>query len=188
MSNLPPSPDFSALEAAAETSARDREGILALIGALAFSWSNNESVFIYVLMLLMRTEQSVAAVVFATLNTTRARIDLIIRLSKIRQLDEGTARTLEVLIDRFNGLTRIRNEFNHSMFVLNERGEFSHTQSMRLEERRGSLRFGTRRDFDEARMQELRTAVTDLAKLNRDLWSFLPRLETAVERGGAPRN
>ena len=45
------------------------------MGHLICSWSNNESLFIYVLMILLRTDEASAAVVFATLNTTRA--DLI---------------------------------------------------------------------------------------------------------------
>lgn len=57
---------------------------LTLIGNLVHCWSNNESLFIYILMLLMETDEATAAIVFATLNTTRARIDLIERLAKIK--------------------------------------------------------------------------------------------------------
>ena len=65
------------LAAAAPASADRRTFVLALIGNLICSWSNNESLFIYVLMILQRTDEASAAVVFATLNTTRARPDLI---------------------------------------------------------------------------------------------------------------
>ena len=47
-----------------------------------------ESLFIYILMLLMETDEATAAIVFATLNTTRARIDLIERLAKIKVGDK----------------------------------------------------------------------------------------------------
>jgi hypothetical protein len=50
---------------------------MALIGNLVVSWSNNETLLIYILMLLLDTDQSSAAIVFASLNTTRARLDLI---------------------------------------------------------------------------------------------------------------
>jgi hypothetical protein len=39
-------------------------------------------------MLLMETDEATAAIVFATLNTTRARIDLIERLAKIKVGDK----------------------------------------------------------------------------------------------------
>ena len=41
------------------------------MGHLICSWSNSESLFIYALMILLRTDEASAAVVFATLNTTR---------------------------------------------------------------------------------------------------------------------
>ena len=47
------------------------------MGSLICSWANNESLFIYVLMIPLRTDEASAALVFATLNTTRARPDLI---------------------------------------------------------------------------------------------------------------
>ena len=88
LGQLPPRPDFEALAAAAPASADRRTLILALIGNLIVSWSNNESLFIYVLMILLDTDRSSAAIVFATLNTTRARLDLIQRLSKIKPKEE----------------------------------------------------------------------------------------------------
>jgi hypothetical protein len=39
-------------------------------------------------MLLMETDEATAAIVFATLNTTRARIDLIERLAMIKVGDK----------------------------------------------------------------------------------------------------
>ena len=54
---------------------------------------NNESLFIYVLMLLLRTDQTAAvALVFATLNTTRARLDLVQRLAKATITDRALLR------------------------------------------------------------------------------------------------
>ena len=143
--SLPPRPDFETMEAAAPASAERRTSILALIGNLVFSWSNNESLFIYVLMLLLRTDQTAAALVFATLNTTRARLDLVQRLAKATITDRALLRALNRLIDRFNECTRVRNEFNHCMYTLNERGEITHTQSMRIQETRTGMKLGLTR-------------------------------------------
>lgn len=100
---------------------------LTLIGNLVHCWSNNESLFIYILMLLMETDEATAAIVFATLNTTRARIDLIERLAKIKVGDKQVEKKLDDIVERFNDSTRMRNEFNHCMYVLDERGEITHT-------------------------------------------------------------
>jgi hypothetical protein len=174
---LPPRPDFAAIEAAAPGAADRRTTILALIGNLVFAWSNNESMFIYIIMLLMETNATSAGIVFSTLNTTRARLDLVERLAKAKITDRQTAKALERLIERFNECTRVRNEFNHCIYVMNEHGEIAQTHSTRIQVTRSGLRFGTVRNMDDARIQEMLDTSEELKRLNRDMWDFLPRLQ-----------
>ena len=181
MSRLPPKPDFAAIEAAAQGSVNRRTLILTLIGNLAYSWSNNESMFIYVLMLLMNTDEISAAVVFATLNTTRARLDLVERLAKIKIKDKVIDKTLERMVARFNQFTRLRNEFNHCMYSVDQSGEITHTQSIRVQEVRGQMQLGIVRKMDGARIQEMSDAIRGLTQLNREIWDFLPRLQAHLE-------
>jgi hypothetical protein len=185
-SELPPMPDFNAIEAAAPKSEDRRTLVFAVVGNLVFSWSNNESLFIYVLMLLLRTDQASAAVVFATLNTTRARLDLIQRLAKLHIRDRALDKTLDRIVERFNECTRVRNEFNHCMYSVGARGEIVHTQSMRIVETKRGLSFGEIKPMDEARIKELGQTVKELAKLNRDIWEFLPRLEEHLRHTREP--
>lgn len=179
-SRLPRKPDFQAIEAAAINSADHRTMVLALIGNLVFSWSNNESMFIYVLMLLLETDEVSAAIVFATLNTTRARLDLVQRLAKAKITNKETAQDLERLIARFNVCTRIRNEFNHCMYAVSDRGEITHTHAMKIRESAGRLVLGEVRPVDESRVRELIKVVEDLKVLNRELWDLLPRLQVSI--------
>jgi len=176
-SRLPPKPDFSALEATALGSADRRTTVLALIGSLIFNWSNNESLFIYVLMLLLNTDEASAALVFATLNTTRARLDLIQRLARIKIKDQALNRELNKIIDRFNDTTQARNELTHSMYAVDESGEIVRTQSMRVVQTRASLAFGETRPVDKARLNELSETVRVMIRINRDIWELLPKLE-----------
>lgn len=179
---LPPRPGFEAIEAAAPETASRRTLILALIGNISFSWSNNESMFIYVLMLLLDIDQTSAAIIFSTLNTTRARLDLVQRLAAVNISDKEVASQLEDLITRFNACTKIRNEFNHCMYALNDLGEITHTHSMKISEARGRLKFGAVRPVDDERLKEMQDIISDLKALNRDLWGFLPVLESHVAR------
>lgn len=179
-SQLPPKPDFDAITASAPSSADRRTMVLALIGNMVSSWSNNESLFIYVLMILMRTDQASAALTFATLNTTRARLDLIQRLAKLIVRDKDLDRDLAKIIDRFNESTQIRNEFNHCMYIVDGRGEITHTQSMRISQTKGSLQFGERKPVDEVRLKTMVKATRDMTRINREIWDFLPRLERHV--------
>ena len=57
--------------------------VLMLVGKLNYTWTNTESLFIYLIAHLLNTNKEAATVIFLTLNTTRARIDLLERLAKI---------------------------------------------------------------------------------------------------------
>ena len=177
MAQLPPKPNFAAIEAAAPKGAGRRMLTLGLIGNLVYCWSNNESLFIYILMLLMEADEASAAVVFGTLNTTRARIDLIERLAKLKIRDKSIEKKLDDIIERFGDTTRIRTEFNHCMYVVDERGEITHTNHMRVQEVRGRLQLGTVRPMDDARLAEMQETVLALTHLNRDIWDFLGVLQ-----------
>ncbi len=183
---LPPVPDFEGIEGKAQANADRQTVILTLIGNLVLSWSNNESMFIYVLMILLEVDEVTAAVVFTTLNTTRARIDLVQRLAAIKITDRGIAQKLAKMVGKFNELTKIRNEFNHSMYALNETGEITHMNLMRVQENKGHLRLGQRIEMDQARIDRMIAAIRDLKKLNREIWGFLPQLEAAVPAATKP--
>ena len=180
-SQLPPRPDFEALAAAAPASADRRTLILSLIGNLIVSWSNNESLFIYVLMILLETDQASAAIVFATLNTTRARLDLIQRLSRIKLKDEKLDKALSKLIDRFNRSTALRNEFNHCLYITDAAGQITHTQSMRIVESREHLQFGISKPLDDARLKHMIEAAREMSNINRDTWELLPQLQRHLQ-------
>ncbi len=179
--DLPAAPDFDALQPPKGEAALRQTRILSLIGNLGLSWSNTESVFVYVLMLLLRTDEVTAAIVFTTLNTSRARLDLIRRLAAVKLADPATAQTLERLIRRFNAATRVRNDLTHAMSVVNATGEITHTNTMRIVEHGGRLSFGAQRAMDDARVRELTDVNRQLARLNRDLWQFLPVLAAALD-------
>src|SRR3979411_1131238 len=181
LGQLPPRPDFEAMAAAPPASADRRTFILSLIGNLIVSWSNNESLFIYVLMLLLETDQASAAIGFATLNTTRARLDLIQRLSKIKLKDEKLDKALSKLIDRFNRSTALRNEFNHCLYITDEAGKITHTQSMRIIETREHLQFGISKPLDDTRLKHMVEAVKEMTNINRDIWELLPRLQLHLQ-------
>lgn len=175
--DLPPKPDFAAIDAASPSTADRRTRVLALIGNLVFGWSNNESMLIYILMLLLETDKISAAIVFTTLNTTRARLDLIQRLAKAKIADQALRNAIDKLVDRFSQSTRDRNEFNHCVYTVNDQGEITHTQTMRVREVRGRLMFGENRKMDQERINELIAISGELKRLNRDIWDLLPRLQ-----------
>jgi DNA integrity scanning protein DisA with diadenylate cyclase activity len=174
---VPPSPDFARMDAISAETAGDRTSLLAMIGNLVFTWSNNESMFIYLLMVLLKTDMEAASITFVTLNTTRARLDLVRRLSKARVKDPVILRKVERLIERFNECTKVRNEFNHCIYRLDAKGQITHTDLLRINETKNGIEFAVTRAVDETRMKELALTVRRLKALNREIWAFLPEFE-----------
>ena len=180
--NLPPPPDFKAIDAAALRTADRRTRVLALVGNLVFCWSNNESMLIYLLMLLLKVDPPSAAIVFSTLNTTRARLDLIDRLAKAKIRDRTLLSSISKLTRKFAELTRDRNELNHCIFALNEQGDITHTQSTRVHEIKGEIRIGEIRKMDEQRIKEMTSTTRNLTRLNRSIWDLLPVLDAYLRQ------
>ncbi|WP_454657218.1 hypothetical protein [Bosea beijingensis] len=178
---LPPRPDFDALEiVSARRSSERRLAFMNLVGDLNLAWSNDESLFIYILMLLLGTNERAAAIVFATLNTTRARLDLVQRLAKIAPLDKAVRGEINDIVERFSAATRLRNDLSHATFVIDAEGEITHTQHMKVEESRGNLRFGLRKAVDHDRLEEISRTIQGLQALNRRIWDLMPVLEQAM--------
>lgn len=179
--DLPEPPDFEAIEAAARETYASRSNLMALIGQLVFSSSNNESLLIYVLMVLLQTDEASAATVFSTLNTTRARLDLVSRLARIKVGDRETCLAVEQLVRDFNETNQVRNEFLHAMYTVDAKGAITHTQTMRLISKGGRLSFGQQHAIDQARLDGLVRTCADLRALNKKIWDLLPRLQKAVK-------
>jgi len=177
---LPARPDFEAIEKAARQSGASSASLMGLIGQLVFSWSNNESLLIYVLMVLLQTDEPAAATVFSTLNTTRARLDLVSRLGRIKLTDRETRMALDHVVRRFNEINQVRNEFLHAMYAVDARGAITHTQTMRLVNKGGRLSFGQQQAIDQERIEGLLRTCNELRALNRNVWDLLPELEKAV--------
>jgi hypothetical protein len=129
----------------------------------------------------MNTDETSAAVVFTTLNTTRARLDLVERLAKLKINDKPVQKALDRIVTQFNELTKLRNEFNHCMYTLNENGEITHTHSIRMQDVKGKLQLGVVRKMDDARINDILAAIRTMTKLNRDIWDFLPRLQNSLQ-------
>jgi hypothetical protein len=182
---LPPTPDFASIEAKAPLTSDQRTYILALIGNLTYAWSNNESVFIYLLMVLLESDFDAAAITFVSLNTTRARLDLIRRLAKAKVKHPETIKRIERLMDRFNECTRVRNEFNHCIYEMDDRGRMTHTNLLKINETSSDVKYVASRPIDEARVRQMSLTVRKLTKLNRELWAFLPELEDKVRSGSS---
>lgn len=149
------------------------EEVLQLVGQLNYVWTNTESLFIYLIAHLAGTNKEVAVVIFLTLNTTRARLDLLERLAKT----EGTAADTRTAILGFTaGLNReakVRNKYNHCIYSFDANGELSSTQLMRIVDFNNDLKYGKLESLDDEEMDRIRAAIAEVTAVNRSIWEFM---------------
>jgi hypothetical protein len=171
-------PDLAATDGTASETVANQSTLLTLIGKLAFSWSNNESLLIYLLMLLLETDEPSAGIVFSTLNTTRARTYLLRRLAVLKVSEDEARAELERLVTNFDKANQLRGQFMEATYLMKERDG----------PRNGGLLFDERQPIDPGRINAIAEACRDLRRLNGDVLAFLPRLKNAVAQSSKARS
>lgn len=147
--------------------------VLQLVGRLNYVWTNTESLFIYLIAHLMGTSKEAAIVVFLTLNTTRARLDLIERLAKLPSTNHADRAKVLDFAKRLGREGRLRNKYNHCIYSFDETGSVASTQLMRIADINDDLRYGKTEALDAAEMARIEETIHAIGAVNKDIWSFL---------------
>jgi len=147
--------------------------ILLRVGRLNYVWTNTESLLIYIIAHLLRVEKEAAIVVFLTLNTTRARIDLVERLSKLASTSSSDKKAILSAMSRLKKESKMRNKYNHCIYSFDDKGEISSTQLMRLVEDDKEIRYGKVEQMDEREIDLLEKSIAEIVDISRALWTFI---------------
>lgn len=147
--------------------------VLQLVGQLNYVWTNTESLFIYLIAHLVGTNKEVAIVIFLTLNTTRARLDLLERLAKAASTPAASRQAVLGIADRLKQESRVRNKYNHCIYSFDEQGELSSTQLMRIADFNDDLKYGKVETLDDDELERIRNAIEKITMVNRDIWDFM---------------
>jgi hypothetical protein len=149
--------------------------LLTRVGRLNYTWTNTESLLIHLIAGLAKTDTETALVVFLTLNTTRARIDLVERLAKLERTPPDLRR--EVLAAT-KGLMRhspLRNRYNHCIYAFDRQAGTAQTILMRIADRKDRLKIGEAAQIDDAALADVDAAVEALNAVNREIWDLVIR-------------
>lgn len=147
--------------------------VLLLVGQLNYTWTNTESLLIHLIAGMARVDKETAIVIFLTLNTTRARIDLVERLAKMA--GTPTARKSDVLgvLARMNRQAKLRNKYNHCIYSFDETGTSAHTQLMRIFDSADRIKYGKLEALDDDEMGRIAASIKELASINRRMWEVI---------------
>ena len=151
----------------------DFDDFLLKVGKLNYAWTNTESLLIHFIAGLVRTDIETATVIFLTLNTSRARIDLVNRLSKLGKVTDEEKHQILAITNRIQRVGRLRNRYNHCIYAFDSNAEVSHTILMRIADRKDGIKMGHVEAVDDESMQGIAAAIVELGDINRASWAFL---------------
>lgn len=147
--------------------------VLLQVGRLNYVWTNTESLLIYIIAHLLDVKKEAAIVVFLTLNTTRARIDLVERLAKLKSTPPAERKVILAVMNRLKKEARVRNKYNHCVYSFDERGEISSTQLMRIVDDADEVRYGKIEKLDAREVGTLEKSISEIIAISRELWNFI---------------
>jgi len=153
------------------------QAILLLIGQLNYTWTNTESLLIHMIAGLAKVDKETAIVVFLTLNTTRARIDLVERLAKMKKTSVVCRREVLETTQRLSDEAKLRNKYNHCIYSFDPDSGRNLTQSMRIFESRDEIKYGKIEELDAKEIGRIQTSINSLVEINHMLWSITERYD-----------
>jgi len=153
--------------------APDFDAFLLLIGKLNYAWTNTESLLIHVIAGLSGTDKEISTVIFLTLNTTRARIDLVERLSKLEKAKVAERNAILSLTGRIQKQAVLRNRYNHCIYAFDAEGGTARSILMRISDRKDKLMIGQTNLLDQAAVKDIEAAIDELTRINQDIWRMV---------------
>ncbi|WP_011581921.1 MULTISPECIES: hypothetical protein [Chelativorans] len=154
--------------------------ILLLVGQLNYTWTNTESLLIYLIGGLAGVDKETAIVVFLTLNTTRARIDLVERLAKMQKTPPECRADILQVTGRLSKEAVLRNKFNHCIYSFDPESGRGITQLMRIFESRDEIKYGKVESLDERELARIRKSIASLIELNKTIWAVARKYEFPI--------
>lgn len=164
----------------------DFDRLLTRIGYVNYAWTNTESLLIHVLAGLLdarpHTAKNTATIIHLTLNTTRARIDLIERLCKQENPPlpaDATSRIVK-LMSEMKRLSAIRNQLNHSLYAFDPELGIMRSIQMKIADRKAGLTYGREKELGRDSVEELDSVLAQIRGANAALWNVISEYDLPV--------
>lgn len=147
--------------------------ILLLVGQLNYTWTNTESLLIHLIAGLAKVDKETAIIVFLTLNTTRARIELVERLAKMKKTPAACRQAVLAVTGKLTRQAKLRNKYSHCIYSFDESGTQGSTQLMRIVDGKDDVRYGKTEVLDDNEMVRINESINDIRSINQDIWSIV---------------
>lgn len=155
-----------------QSSSEGFDDFLLKIGKLNYAWTNTESVLIHFIAGLAGCDKETAVIIFLTLNTSRARLDLVERLAKLPRFDVAEREAVLSLTREMAQLSSLRNRYNHCIYAFDPENGSTRTIMMRISDRKKDIRVGQVNQIDSEAVAEIDETLKKLADLNTRFWKL----------------
>jgi hypothetical protein len=149
------------------------DDVMPLLGRLNCTYTNTESLLIHLIAGLAGTSKDAALIIYLTLNTTRARADLVERLAKMESRNSRERDRVLAATRKLMKLSGLRNRYNHCIFAVDPDGGHPRTILMRISDRKDAIKVGQTSLLDGSTLQEINLSIQDLTELNKELWALI---------------
>ncbi len=151
------------------------DDILRRVGRLNYTWTNTESLLIHLIAGLAGVEKDAAVVIFLTLSTTRARVDLVQRLAKLEKVDAALRDEILGVTSRLTKESTLRNKYNHCIYSFDPEEGRLQTIMMRIQDRRKDIRVGKTEPVTRNETTNIDASIERLEQLNVDIWTLVQK-------------
>ena len=149
------------------------QDVLLHVGQLNYTWTNTESLLIYLIAGLAKTDKETAIIIFLTLNTTRARIDLVERLAKMTQTPASCRKAVLAVTEQLTLQAKLRNKYSHCIYSFDETGTHATTQLMRIVDGKDTIRYGKIEELGETEIGQIGESINAIGKINKQIWKIV---------------
>ncbi|WP_297839307.1 hypothetical protein [uncultured Roseibium sp.] len=164
----------------APTMADEFQTFLALMGRLNYTWTNTESLLIHMIAGLAGVTKEVATVIFLTLNTSRARIDLVERLAKLDTQKPDLREEVLSLTRDMHKTLKLKNKYNHCIYSFDNEGRNASTILMRISDQKHKIEYGKSSPINSREITLVRETIQKTQTLNKSLWEFFKQRKFPV--------
>lgn len=149
--------------------------VLLLVGQLNYTWTNTESLLIHMIAGLANVDKETAIVIFLTLNTPRARMDLVERLAKLPKTSAACRAEVLEASRSLGEQAKLRNKYNHCIYSFDQEGGSGMTQSLRIFESKDAVKYGKVEALDDTEILRIQDSIQALVAINKSFWDITER-------------
>ena len=147
--------------------------VLRLVGRINYAWSNTESLLIHFIAGLAKVDNETATILYLSLNTSRARLDLVKRLARAKCEDEALEKRILAFTSEMSHLGKQRNALNHSLYAFDSEDREIRTIEMRIADTAKGLKMGRQQVLDDAEITRISGTIDRIIAANAEAWSII---------------